>query len=607
MIPVSTRQFWTSTGSHSALLLLALFFLNQVLSFTAVWPTLYVQPNLRLSPEFIGFLVLLTAWTALLGRPARALLSCSAVLYAALVVCRYADVVVPNVLGRPVNLYWDVPELPRFVWVTAKGLPWWLSVLVVLGLVGSAWGFHKLLVRAMGVVADGLKPHARSVWLWCVLTVMSAGAVTCYLGLRSPDAPLVKAASTVVAKPILPTYVQELSKLWDILSPARAARLLPPSTVVDAALAKPAGQALAGLHGRDVHLIFLETYGAVVFDQADSAAATQATLQQLEKAIVGSGRQVVSAFYKSPTIGGASDLAHLSVLSGIDLTDSRKHDVLLTTTRPTLLKVFQHEGYDVFGLYHSVSWDWVERVFYGFDVYLSGPDLGYQGPAFGFWKIPDQFAVARVEQMYPRTSGARPRLTLFPTISSHFPFHQVPPYQPDWKRLLGPEPFDAQAAARAQAEPVHWEYMKPDYLRTINYVNTWLAGMFQQVEPRETVYVLIGDHQPTGSVSREDTPWDVPVFVVSSDTSLLEDFKARGFTAGIKPQRRQPLGGLHQLTNTLLDVFGGSGAEPKLSELHSSAFGLAELTAPAPSQTKVEPPPIGRPALAVGPLGQKAP
>lgn len=562
-------------------LLTALLFLNLSLSFTAIWPTLYVQPNARFSPEFIGFLVVLTACMATLGKPGRRLLSLAAAIYLVLVVCRYADVVVPNILGRPVNLYWDVPELPRFAWVSAQGLPWWLSAVVVLLVVGLSWGFHKLLLKSMMTVTRGLEPYARKLWLWTILALLSFGAATCYLGLRSPDAPLVKAASTVVAKPILPTYVTEFSKLWDILSPERAARLLPKSTVVDEALAKPTGQALAGLHGRDVHLIFLETYGAVVFDQPDSAAATQATRKRLEEVILGSGRQVVSAFYKSPTIGGASDLAHLSVLSGIDLTDSRKHDVLLTSTRPTLLKVFQHEGYDVFGLYHSVAWDWVERVFYGFDVYLSGPDLGYRGPAFGFWKIPDQFAVARVEQMYPRTGDVKPRLTLFPTISSHFPFHQVPPYQPDWKKLLGPEPFDAQAAAKAQAEPVHWEYMKPDYLRTINYVNTWLAGMFQQPEPRETVYVMVGDHQPTGSVSREDTPWDVPVFVVSSDSKLLDGFLAKGFTKGISPRQRQPLGGLHQLTNTLLEVFGNPSPE---------------LKAMAPSQTKASPPPAEPPA-----------
>ena len=37
-------------------------------------------------------------------------------------------------------------------------------------------------------------------------------------------------------------------------------------------MAKPAGSVLSALRGRDVHLIFLETYGAVLYDQQESAA-----------------------------------------------------------------------------------------------------------------------------------------------------------------------------------------------------------------------------------------------------------------------------------------------------------------------------------------------
>mgnify|MGYP006198468139 FL=1 len=288
-------------------------------------------------------------------------------------------------------------------------------------------------------------------------TLLLVGAVVVANYSDDPEKP------TFVSKAVVPVYWKEAMKLRDILTPSRAARLLPAATVVDDALAKPKGQLLAGLNQRDVNLIFLETYGAVLYDQADSAQAVVSTRAELEKAIAASGRQVVSAFYVSPTIGGASDLAHLSVLSGIDLKDSRKHDVLLTTQRRTLTDLFEREGYETFGVYHSVGWEWVERSFYSYDKYIDGPALGYRGPAFGFWKIPDQFAAARVEQLYPRDQNAKPRFTFFPTISSHFPFHQVPPYQPDWKKLLGPEPFDAAASTRAQAEPVNWENMKPDY------------------------------------------------------------------------------------------------------------------------------------------------
>lgn len=540
---LQTVHWWQAAGR----LALALLLLNSSLCFSAVWPTLYVLPDLGIAPEFVCLLVVLAAWVALFGKPSSRALGYFAALYLLMAAGRYADVAVPNLLGRPVNLYWDVPELPRFLWVSAQGLPLWSTLLIVCGGVFAVWLLHRLLKLAMLTVQTAMQPVARGPALWAGLLALGWVVFANYP--ESPEQP------TFVSKAVVPVYWKEAQKLRDILVPERAARLLPPSTVIDDALAKPQGQALAALGGRDVQLMFLETYGAVLYDQPDSSAAVQATRDALEQAILASGRKVVSGFFVSPTIGGASDLAHLSVLAGMDLKDSRRHDVLLTTQRPTLMSVFEREGYETVGLYHSVAWEWVERAFYSYDTYIDGPALGYTGPAFGFWKIPDQFAAARVEQLHPRSAGTKPRFTVFPTISSHFPFHQVPPYQPDWQRLLGPTPFDADLASRSQNEPVRWDNMKPDYLRTINYTHTWLAGYFSQPEPRETVFVLLGDHQPTGSVSREATPWDVPVFVISRDDRLLDKFRALGFSDGLTPVNRTPLGGLHGLTGLLLKAF----------------------------------------------------
>lgn len=537
-----------SKWRFSGQLLLALIFLNSTLCFSAIWPTVYVLPDLGVAPEFVCLLLLLSAWVALFGKPSARALGVLSAIYLLMAFGHYADVVVPNLLGRPVNLYWDVPQLPRFVWVTVQGLPVWLTATVVVLACAAVWAYYRLLLLAMQTVTHAVQPVAKTVWLWAALLLAGVTVVVNYS--EDPQNP------TFVSKAVVPVYWKEAMKLRDILVPSRAAKLLPATTVVSDALADPSTPLLGALKNRDVHMIFLETYGAVLYDQKESSDAVAQTRAKLQQSILASGRKVVSAFYVSPTIGGASDLAHLSVLSGIDLKDSRKHDVLLTTDRPTLMDVFEREGYETFGLYHSVGWDWVERDYYSFDQYIHGPDLGYEGPAFGFWKIPDQYAAARIEQLHPRNASAKPRFLFFPTINSHFPFHQVPPYQEDWNKLLGPQPFDAQAAAKAQAEPVNWEFMKPDYLRTINYTNTWLAGYFEQPEPRDTVYVMIGDHQPTGSVSHEATPWDVPVFIVSRDDRLLDRFRAMGFTDGLTPKQRAPMGGLHDLTAVLLKGFG---------------------------------------------------
>ncbi|MFZ9813485.1 MAG: sulfatase-like hydrolase/transferase, partial [Burkholderiaceae bacterium] len=328
----------------------------------------------------------------------------------------------------------------------------------------------------------------------------------------------------------------------------------PDETPIESALRHPPDTVLGQLRQRDLSIIFLESFGAMLYDDPQAAEATAAARGALYQAITASGRSVVTAFYRSPTIGGASDLAHMSVLSGVDLSDPRRHDLLLTTGRPTLIQLLQTKGYEAFGLYHAVSWPWPERVFYRFDHYLDGPSLGYRGPPLGFWSIPDQFAIARFMDLHPIGPETPPRLLLFPTITSHFPFSPVPPYQPDWRQVLTEKPFGDNDTEIALAERPNWRNMRPDYLRMVNYVYQWLSGFFLLPESRDTVYLLIGDHQPTANVSGEGVTWDVPVHIISRDRSLLQPLISAGFSEGLNAARAAQ-GGLHELPALLLQVW----------------------------------------------------
>ncbi|WP_288105728.1 sulfatase-like hydrolase/transferase [Limnobacter sp.] len=547
----SADPVFRASRRQALFLLLALLFLNASLSFMAVWPTILVKPDWLFAPEFILLVAALSVWLAWRGqRPVPNAAGWLAGFYLVMVVAHYADVVVPNVLGREINLYWDAPQLPRFIWVTAKGNPWWVSALAIVAVGLLVWVLHRLFRVAFSALLTGLQPVARKVWWWLLVLPLCGVVFANYAG--------VEITFKVLCKPVLPTYAREAQRLWYAFSPEGAAKLLPPTTVVNAAMDEPKGTPLATLNHRDVMVMFLETYGAMLYDQPDASAAVQGSREKLEQAIRAGGRDVVSAFYTSPTVGGGSDLAHMSLLSGIDLNlkQPRRFDVFMTQNRPTLISLFRREGYQTFGLYHSVFWDWVERSVYGYDTYVDGPALGYKGPAFGYWKIPDQFAIARFQQMYPIHKDTPPRFIFFPTISTHFPFCQVPPYQPDWQRVLGPHPFDDAAVAKAQAEPVQWQNFRPDYLRTINYEHTWLAGFFQKPDKRPMVYILLGDHQPVGSVTHGEVSWDVPVFIVSDDEKLLDRFRAAGFSNGLTPAHRKSLGEINELTSVLLKAFG---------------------------------------------------
>lgn len=526
--------------------LAALFLLNGLLSFSTWWPTPGILPDARIAPEFILWWAVVLIAYAVRRSISKMALFLMAVLYLLLVLGRYLDVTAPSLFGRAVNLYWDIPQIPRFIWVTAAENPWWLSALVGVAITLFLWGLFRLIRGAMAMVMAHALPFAvahRWVWLLTAAAVLLAAAN--YAGVR--------ATWPYVSKPVVPTYWNQFVLLWQANSSEELNRALPAQTVIEEALQD--AKSLSALQNKDVYLIFLESFGAVLYDNPEARARTERGRAALLQSIQKTQRHVVSAFFSSPTIGGASDLAHMSLLAGVDLSDPRRHDLLLTTARPTLISLFRKAGYQTFGLYHAVSWAWPEKAYYNYDVYLDGPALNYRGPSIGFWHIPDQFAIARFEQMHPRRGNQPPRFLFFPTISSHFPFSPVPPYQPDWQRILSDQPFDAQEMNRVRAEKVNWLNMAGDYLRSIDYTFDWLTGYIAQPEPRDTVIILIGDHQPSANVMGDGQPWHVPVFVIAKDRALLARFESQGFQPGLSPDRTVR-GGMHDLTQVLLKAFG---------------------------------------------------
>lgn len=529
-----------------ALSLAALLLLNVLLSFNIWWPTPAIKPDHRLAPEFVGLWLVVLVVVAWRGHLSRRLLACFSVGYLLLVLGRYVDVIAPSLFGRSISLYWDVPQIPRFLWVTAQETPAWVSAAAVAGSIALLWLIYWLVRWAIGTIARDAAPYALRA-RWAGLLTLAA------VGLVGANTAGVRATWPVVSRPVIPVYWRQATLIAAAASPEQLARELPRSAALESAFTARRTATAAGVPRRDVYVIFLESVGAVTYDDARAARALAPVRARFGQDVAAGGHGVVSAFLQSPTIGGASDLAHLSLLAGIDLSDPRRHDLLLTTQRPTLLTLFRSHGYQTVGLYPAVSWEWPERAYYGFDLYLDGPSLGYRGPRLGYWWIPDQFALARFEQLHPRMAGVAPRFVFFPTITSHWPFSPVPPYQPDWQRVVGDMPYDPGDVARAEAEQVNWLDMFPDYLRMVEYTYRWLGGWLRQPEPREAVYVLIGDHQPAANVSGEGAPWDVPVHIVSRDAALLERFIAHGFQPGLEGART-PLGGMHDFTGILLQA-----------------------------------------------------
>lgn len=533
------------------LFVLALFVLNSALSMTNWWPTPYVKLDGRIAPEFVYVWCGILLWVFLAQRGfVRAIgptaITKLALFYFALSLGRYIDTTAPALFGRSVNLYWDGWQVSRLLWVMAKNQPLWITVAAIAALIVLVVVAFSSIRWALRMTVTTIAPFAlKRAWALALSAFMLVISMANLLG--------VHATWPYISRPVIPTYWQQAKIL--------AAALQNGGTVVPKS--PPFTSDLARLNGVDFKLFFLESYGAVTYDNAQAARALAPGRAAFAAELSASGRQVASAFVTSTTFGGGTDLAHMALATGIDTRDPIRHDVLLTTQRPTLMRHFKARGYQTFGFYPGLDWDWPESTFFGFDQLVDGRALTYRGPKLGYWKIPDQFALARFRKLHPITTSSPPRMIFFSSITSHFPFHPVPPYQPDWQRVLSATPFDAQDLARIENSQTDWLNMLPNYVAMIDYNFQWLRGYFKQDHARDFVMLVLGDHQPPSSVTGEGASWDVPVHVIASRHELMQRFVALGFTPGLQPDRK-PLGSLSDLTTLLLDALDSQKSIPSM-------------------------------------------
>ena len=98
----------------------------------------------------------------------------------------------------------------------------------------------------------------------------------------------------------------------------------------------PADQLLTGLRGKDVLLVFVESYGKVAVQDSSFSPQVDAVLDKGTRRLQAAGFSARSAFLTSSTFGGLSWLAHSTLQSGLWVDDQLRYDQLVKTNRFTL-------------------------------------------------------------------------------------------------------------------------------------------------------------------------------------------------------------------------------------------------------------------------------
>jgi hypothetical protein len=437
----------------------ALIVLNLSLTFANAWPTLFIRLTGAVSVEVAVLVLVMTISTSWLGPPSRAILRPLGVFWVLLVVGRYIDVSMRSLYGRELNLYWDLRYVPDVSAMLAFVTRPWLIAAILAAAILLPLLLYASIRWALGRLGDATNDRPARLVLAVLASTILLSAVVQRVNADVP-------AVMEIAAPVTPVYFAQFRQLAYELSGAGVEAL--PAAV-------PLRSDLARLGGADVFLVFIESYGEVSWDRPAFASALAPSRMRLEADIRDTGRHVVSGRVEAPIFGGGSWLAHISLLSGVEVRDQDTNVRLMAQQRDTMVTAFSRQGYRTIAVMPGLQRAWPEgRRFYGFDDVYGTAELDYRGPSFGWWDVTDQFALARFDALSSSHSG-QPLFVFFPTISTHMPFAPSPPYQPDWKQILKEAPYGEEELARVWTEP-DWLNLGPSYVDALDYTQRTLGG-----------------------------------------------------------------------------------------------------------------------------------
>ena len=315
------------------------------------------------------------------------------------------------------------------------------------------------------------------------------------------------------------------------------------------------------LHGANVFLFLVESYGETVIDRPDLAREMAPTYAAVANTLRAAGFDVASGLLASPTYAGRSWLAQETLATGVAATDTVV-DTLLQRERPmTMARIFRDAGYRTVlvqpGSTHPALFRWL----YDFEQVYSAWDLDYHGPDFLWAPMPDQYVVDFVHRREV-AQASRPLLIEYALVSSHAPWSSQPSIVTDWARMGDGHIFNTLPIAHF---PVGWTNLSDGasaYVRSVAYDLDVIAQYITQFVPGDSLVIVLGDHQPVAEVTRWSASYAVPVHAISRNRMFIDAFRARGYTSGMWPRRSEKPPGLETFLPNLLADFSNPQPGP---------------------------------------------
>lgn len=317
----------------------------------------------------------------------------------------------------------------------------------------------------------------------------------------------------------------------------------------------PGDQLLAGLRGKDVHLVFVESYGRVALENPAVSTGLLPVLRRSDAQLTAAGYSAASGWLSSPTAGGGSWLAHSTLQTGTWVENKARYATLLASSRTSLSSLFGRAGWRTLAVMPNVRRSWPEGAFYHFDQLYSFDELGYTGPKFGWAAMPDQYTFEAFRRL-ELTKDHPPLMTMFELGSSHSPWAPLPE-KVDWEQAGDSAVYEGMPKRGERISQV-WRDPKrvvDAYGRSLQYTISTMTDFVTRYGDDDTVVIFLGDHQPVPLVAGPRATADVPITIVARDPAVTARLSSWGWKPGLQPEKTGPVWAMSVFRDRFLSTF----------------------------------------------------
>ncbi len=524
-----------------------------VIAVVVVWVALVAPDRLdKLTPSsFVRIpleaLVVLGLSLVLPARPRRVLAAVAGATFGLLAVIKILDMAFNAQLDRPFNLVSDWGNLVLGIGVVRDSVGTRLTdefiVLAVLGLIALTVLVTASTVRLSAVTARHRRGSARSLLSVGLVWVISA-AMSLQLAPGSPLASLSTAQLAVAQVGDAAAAIRDQQRFEVALRTADPAAKIPASDLLD------------GLRGKDVLLVFVESYGQVAVQGTSYSPGIDTALRRDTTTLSDAGFSARTAYLTSSTFGGMSWIAHSTLQSGLWIDSQERFDQLMASKRLTISSAFGRAGWRTVSDNPADKHPWLQgKEFYHFDKLYGRNNVGYRGPSFSWAAMPDQYTLAKFQhnELGP---GHPPVMAELDLVSSHTPWTPLP-RMVAWDRLGNGSVFDSMPAEGVPPSTA-WQdsaTVRKLYAQSIRYSMNALTSWIARLHDKNMVVVLLGDHQPATTVSGYTATHDVPISIVAHDPKVVDRLAPWHWQGGLVPNDAAPVWSMDAFRNKFFDTF----------------------------------------------------